>query len=128
MGDLTKNISRHELKCKCDDPNCKYHFVDFQTITIVQEACDHFAKKLGVDKVVLCIHSAQRCPTHNENEGGAEHSYHPLGGALDHHIKGVSVTELYDYYCHKYPRKFGIGKYTTFVHFDTRPGYPWRKQ
>lgn len=131
MGDMTKNISRHEVACRCGDPKCNFHSVDYLTISMVQEACDHFAEKLGVSKVVLHIHSGQRCPKHNKKEDGAKRSYHISGAALDHHIDEVPVEELYDYYCKKYPNKFGFGLYlnkdTPFVHADSRTAGYWRK-
>lgn len=128
MGDLTKNISRHELACKCG--KCNFQSVDYQTIMMVQGACDYFEDKLG-KKVTLIISSGQRCPAHNEKEGGADRSYHISGGALDHYIKEVTRQELYDYYCDRYPNRFGFGLYFNrnkpFVHADSRSGAPWRK-
>lgn len=119
MGDITKNISRHELRCPCLQ-DCGYEFVDYETINIVQDACDHFAAKLGVAKVVLIINSAARCLLHNKAVNGAAGSKHLRGGAVDIWIKGVSIDDLFDYLNSKYPDRFGIGKYRTFVHIDSR--------
>lgn len=128
MGDLTKNISRHEVTCKCG--KCSYQSIDYQTLMMVQGACDYFSDKLG-KQVTLIISSGQRCPVHNENEGGAKNSYHLQGGAIDHYIKEVPRQELYNYYCTRYPKRFGFGLYlnknTPFVHADSRSGTPWRK-
>lgn len=127
MGDLTKNISRHELKCKCG--KCNYQTLDYQTMMMVQGACDYFSDKLG-KPVTLMISSAHRCPAHNKKVSVATKSYHLLGQALDHYIKEVSREELYDYYCTRYPKKFGFALYLntnpTFVHADSR-SQPWRK-
>lgn len=120
MGDLTKNISRHEVKCKCGE--CDYQTLDIETAQVVQDACTHFEKELHVEKVVLMINSAHRCPKHNssENVGSSDKSQHIRGNSLDHYIKGVPVKVLHDYYIKKYPNKYGIGLYGTFVHIDTR--------
>ena len=118
MGDLTKNISRHELKCKCG--NCDFQSMDFETINVVQEACDHFAKKLGVDKVRLDINSAHRCFVHNTAIGSSNLSQHPRGNAMDIKISQVSPKDLYLYLDAKYPDKYGIGMYSSFTHIDTR--------
>lgn len=120
MTRLTKNISRHELRCKCGA--CQYMTIDYLTINMAQDACTHFEKVLGVDKVILNIHSAHRCPTHNKNVGGAKSSKHMLGMALDISIVGVPNEVLFDYFVNKYKGKFGIGLYKTFVHIDSREG------
>lgn len=120
MGDLTKNISRHELACQCDKCNC--HTADWEVIEIVQEACDHFAKELGLAKVVLGISSAHRCAKHNKDVGGADDSQHLYGTALDIRINGVSPASIYQYLDSKYPDRLGLGLYNSFVHVDTREG------
>lgn len=117
MGDLTKNISRHELACNC---GCGFDTGDIETVLAVQDACDHFAKVLGIEKVTLDINSGARCFVWNEHEKGSKYSKHLDGRAIDHRIREVSVKELHEYYMVKYPGKYGIGKYRTFVHLDTR--------
>lgn len=130
MGDLTANISRHELACSC---GCGGDTVDFQTIEMVQGACDHFAGKLGLDKVVLRITSAFRClewnrtPLANWGPGSTDGSQHPKGRAIDHSIDGVMPLDLYSYYVSRYPDRFGFGCYTSFVHADSRTNGTWRK-
>lgn len=119
MGDLSKNISRSEVKCKCG--KCNYQTVDFELVEVIQDACDYFSKKYNVPRVALAITSAHRCPAHNAAVGGAPNSFHVLGCAIDHYIVGVKTSELYEYYCSLYPDKFGIGFYADkgFVHIDT---------
>jgi len=119
VGDLTKNISRTELKCQCG--NCNYQFADFETIMAIQFACNHFAELLNRPKVTLIITSAARCPEHNKTVGGARNSYHQTGAAIDHVIKDVSNYELAEFYRRNYPNKFGVGEYRNFVHLDSRP-------
>ncbi|MGH1461232.1 MAG: D-Ala-D-Ala carboxypeptidase family metallohydrolase [Neptuniibacter sp.] len=119
MGDLTKNISRHELSCNC---GCGFHTMDWETIEVVQDVCDHFAEQLGEEKVTLSIHSAARCYTYNRSPavGSNDNSQHPKACAIDFHIVGVSLKEIYEYLDQKYPNTFGIGLYKTFVHVDSR--------
>lgn len=118
MGDLTKNISRHELKCKCGKCDCQS--MDFETINVVQDCCDYFSEVLGVDKVSVSINSAHRCEDHNRAVGGAKKSKHLQACAIDFKIKGVSPKRQYLYLCSKYHDKFGIGMYSSFTHIDTR--------
>lgn len=120
---ISKNIYRQELACKC---GCGFDSCDFETINVVQGACDHFAKKLGVEKVVLNINCAARCEKHNKAVGGEDHSLHLQARAIDHTISGTSPKELADYYRTTYPNKYGIGEYKTFVHLDTRTNGPAR--
>lgn len=125
MGDLTKNISRYEIACHC---GCGFDSLDFETITVVQEICDHFAETLGLDRVILHIHSAARCFSYNRipvkdgGPGSNDQSQHPLARAIDFHIKDVSPDVVYSYLCQKYPDRYGIGSYESFTHLDTRSG------
>jgi len=129
MGDLTKNISRHELACNC---GCGLDSMDFETIRLVQDTCDYFAIKTGKVKVTLIINSAARCFEYNRkpvSEGGPgsnDASQHPRCRALDFKILDVSPDEVYDYLTKRYPGKYGFGKYDTFTHADTRTNGPAR--
>ena len=122
---LTKNIWRHELACKC---GCGYDSMDFETINVVQEMCDHFAKELGIDKVTLIINSAARCLKYNRkpfSEGGPgsnDNSQHPLARALDVTLKEVTPYKVWQYLNEKYPNRYGLGRYNTFTHVDTASG------
>jgi len=94
--------------------------MDHETLQVAQTACDHFARQLGVPRVICHVTSAARCPAHNKNVGSTPQSQHILGRAMDIRIVGVSPQELYDYLFKTYPVKYGIGLYPTFVHIDTR--------
>lgn len=117
MGDLTKNISRHEIACKC---GCGYDTIDFETIKIVQETCDHFTNVSGSERVILDITSGARCAEHNNRVGGAAGSQHPQNRAIDFRIRGVNPFKVYDYLNERFPNKYGLGRYKTFTHVDSR--------
>lgn len=121
MGNLSKNISRHEVACLC---GCGLDTVDVETVAVVQDVCDHFAEELGVDRVVLGINSAARCFEYNRSDriGSNDASQHPRCRALDIRLKGVEPYRVYDYLDDKYPDQYGIGRYRTFTHIDTRSG------
>lgn len=118
MGDLSKNISRYEVACKCGI--CTKETIDFETLNIIQDACDHFGKELGMKRVVLTINSAHRCKNHNTYVGGAPNSKHLDGSAADIRIRYVEPKQLFDYLDSKYPDHLGLGLYKNFVHVDSR--------
>lgn len=122
---LTKNIWRHELACKC---GCGFDTMDFETINVVQECCDYYARQMKVPRVHLIITSAARCREHNTNVGGSPTSQHLVGRAIDFRIRGVAPIDVYRHLDGMYPNKYGIGNYVrlNFVHIDTRTGPPRR--
>lgn len=119
MGDISKNISRHEVACKC---GCGYDTIDAETVSVVQDCCDHFADSLGVERVTLVINSGCRCDSHNNKVGGSKNSTHKKARAMDIKITPIQPEKVYEYLDKKYPGKYGIGKYETFTHIDTRSG------
>ena len=123
MGDLTKNISRHELACSC---GCGSDSMDYETIKVVQHCCDHFAHKQGIDKVVLRITSAHRCFEYNKTIGSNNNSQHPRARAIDFKIDGALPADVYDFLTSRYPNKYGFGDYVGFTHVDSRTNGPAR--
>lgn len=126
MGDLTKNISAHELLCKCG--NCNVTILPQEPIIqILQETCDHCAKEYGVDKVTLIINRGASCYVYNRSDkiGSNDNSQHPRACAIDFKIfigkVQVPPNLIYEYLNKKYPDSLGLGVYTTFNHADTRP-------
>lgn len=117
MGDLTKNLSRHEFECNC---GCGMDTIDFTLVTMVQDAADHFARVLGLEKVTVVITGPNRCPAHNEAEGGASGSQHLYSRASDFKIKEVTPRTLYHYLDEKWGDKIGLGLYSNRVHLDSR--------
>lgn len=100
--------------------------MDYETINVVQECCEHFATQLELDKVICVINSASRCKKYNKRVGGADNSQHLKSRAIDFRILGVPPSAVYDYLVDKYPNKYGIGGYSTFTHIDTRSNGPAR--
>jgi uncharacterized protein YcbK (DUF882 family) len=122
MGDLTTNISRHEVACNC---SCGFDTIDYETLMVVQQACDYFSGIIG-NKCTLDVNSGCRCANWNKHVGGSKDSQHLYGRAIDHCIREISISELADYYLKKYPGKYGIGIYKNFIHLDTKSGQPRR--
>lgn len=124
MGDLTKNISRSELKCHCG--KCDFAILDHEpVIEIVQNACDHFASMNDVERVTLIITSSARCTPHNKSVGSSDNSMHARACAIDHKIflpngQQIPPQHVANYYDMKHPDDLGIGVYDTFTHVDSR--------
>ena len=110
MGDLSEHFSRSEFACKC---GCGYNTVDAELIFVLEELRFHFKKP-------VTINSACRCKTHNDKIGGSSNSQHLLGRAADIIVKNVAPKVVWEYLTTRYPKHFGIGKYETFTHIDTR--------
>ena len=79
----------------------------------LQKAREHFGKP-------MIITSGYRTTSHNAKVGGVSNSQHVFGNAADVYIPGISVTDLYNYFCDIAGNGCGIGIYDTFVHFDVR--------
>jgi uncharacterized protein YcbK (DUF882 family) len=119
MGDLSKNISRYEVACKC---GCGFDTIDAETVAAVQAVCDGFARQRGLDRVVLNINSAARCQLYNRKVGSNDRSQHVKGRAIDFTISGVKPADVYAALVAAFPDRYGIGSYEGFTHLDTRGG------
>ncbi len=120
MGNLTKNLSRHEFACKC---GCGFDTVDTATLKLIQDVCDHF-------ECSVAISSGCRCEAHNITSGGVKSSQHLRGRAADcvFMLDGnpIDPTEIHYYLVSEYDREYGFGLYSSFNHIDTRSGKPAR--
>lgn len=124
MGDLTLNISRHEISCKC---GCGQDTIDYLTVKVLQDTCN-FYTSLVKNKVYIRISSGCRCLGYNRGIGSKDTSQHVLGRAIDFSLyfkdKGkiveIPCESVYEYLDRKHPSEFGIGLYNTFVHLDTK--------
>lgn len=115
MGDLTRNISRKEISCKC---GCGFDTIDYETIKVVQSIADFYWHYIGV--VVVKIHSGCRCLEYNRMVESNDTSQHIKGRAIDFSIAGVDSLEIWEAINRQYQGKYGIGQYSNFVHFDSR--------
>jgi len=137
MGDLTKNLSRHEFACEC---GCGFDTADFELVHALQDACDYFADVYDTE-ISIKITGPNRCKEHNEkiqkqyNPDYVPYSsktQHMYGRAADHKffIKGtteqIDVTDIFLYYEIAYEGKWGIGRYDNRTHLDTRTNGPAR--
>ena len=111
MGDLSKNFSRAEFSCR---DKCGFDTVDVETLGVLQDLRDHFG-------VGVSVTSGCRCRAYNKRIGGAKKSKHVEGRAADIQMS-ISPKRVADYLEAKYKGKYGIGRYKTFTHIDTRSG------
>lgn len=107
----SKYFKPKEFACKC---GCRLSEVSDLLVQELDELREHFG-------VPVYITSGRRCDAHNTRVGGAPKSQHKDGTAADVQVQGVSPAEVYRYLNQKYPKKYGIGLYKTFVHLDVRP-------
>ena len=124
MGDISANINRYEIKCKCN--KCSVRIQDHEpVIQVVQGAVNWFQGNAHSDTYVsVRITSAARCREHNLTVGSNDESQHIRCNAMDIQIfiagRQVEPRVVYDYFCRTSPDTYGIGDYDTFTHIDTR--------
>ena len=110
------HFERKEFACKC---GCGFDTIDIELLPL----CELVRSWNGAPVIV---DSGCRCPEHNAEIGGSTGSLHKKARAAD--LKVADPEKIYKLLCASYPDKFGFGVYDTFVHVDTRTGYParWR--
>ena len=118
---IGKSLHLHweELACKDGTPYPSKFITDGRVIELVVM----FERIRDIWQLPLTILSAYRTVSHNKKVSGAKNSMHLQGKALDLMPPGgVSITEFYKilYAQTKELGIRGIGKYSTFVHVDTR--------
>ncbi|MBL4839049.1 MAG: hypothetical protein JKY34_15885 [Kordiimonadaceae bacterium] len=123
MGDLSFNLSRWEMACRC---RCGFDTVDVDLVKNIQEICNHFADKYE-GRAALIVTGPNRCDAHNaETPGAAPGSLHTQAKAMDFKLKvdgkHIPPREVYDHINEAYPNQYGLGLYSNRVHFDVRSG------
>ncbi len=111
---ISAHFSRNEFCCHCG--NCsqsKDPTVDIKLIHILENLRSHFG-------LPVIINSGVRCRKYNSSVGGAVFSKHLEGRASDVVIKGVDPSDVHAYLESTYPDSYGLGKYNTFTHIDSR--------
>jgi len=111
-----KGFRRSEFACRC---RCGFDTVDVETYDVLVDV-----RAWAGASVHIC--SGCRCLKRNAQIGGSAKSKHMEGRAADIKVEGKTPQQVYEYLTNKYPDKYGIGQYKTFVHIDTRTGI-WRK-
>lgn len=118
MTQLTKHFKREEFQCSC---GCGFATVDIELIEVLEDLRNTYATPIK-------INSGCRCLLHNMTVGGEPHSKHTQGIAADINVVGVSPAKVVQYLTGKYPDKYGIGEYASWVHIDVRPNKArWKK-
>jgi uncharacterized protein YcbK (DUF882 family) len=112
MGDISRNFSRAEFACNC---GCGADTIDAGTLQVLEDLRAHFMQPVTVN----CGH---RCKAHNKAVGGAVNSQHLTGRAADITVAGVPPSKVADYLDATYHNSYGLGRYATFTHIDTRSG------
>jgi hypothetical protein len=116
---------------------CGFDTVDYELVMCLEWLRGHEFKK-GTETRIL-INSGCRCPKHNREVDGSDHSYHLVGKAADIRVQyryirhgdrdlwlivkpGVVASVLDE----KWPDKYGIKVYINRIHFDIRTK-KWRE-
>ena len=108
---VSEHFKQEEFECKC---GCGKYTPNTQLVVVLEGVREYFGSP-------VTITSSTRCEEHNASVGGKPHSKHLEGLAADIQVKGVEPTVVHTYLENKYPNKYGIGLYNTFVHIDVRP-------
>ena len=115
---MTKNFKIQEFECKC---GCKMP-VDvlmntYKLAMQLQFLRDYTGRPIR-------INSAYRCESHNKAIGGSEFSQHILGKAADITIQSLNPAEVFalieDLIDMGEMLQGGLGRYSTFTHYDIR--------
>lgn len=138
MGDLTKNFSRSEWRCKCG--KCHYEAVDFELVTVMQNELDIESDIHGLE--LKCkITSGNRCPDHNlkVTKNPDSNSKHMYALANDFYYfyyqkgakKRLDMRSVFDRISEKYDSRYGIAYYhnngRNRIHLDVATiRRPWR--
>lgn len=112
MGDISPNFNRREFSCHC---GCGFDAISPDLLPVLEDVRAHF----GQPMIVNC---GCRCPAHNAAVGGVQKSQHMNGIAADIQVQNKTPALVADYLEHKYPDRYGIGRYNGFTHIDMRPG------
>jgi len=108
---LSNNFNDYEFKCHCG--KCDLITPPLELLNVLEDVREHFGRP-------VTIMSGYRCSAHNSAVGGAQRSKHKKGTASDIIVSGITPDRVQKYFLKKYPKKYGIGRYTYFTHIDVR--------
>ena len=110
MGDLSEHFSRWEFACPC---GCGFDTVDVEQLIILEAVRKHFGQPIH-------INSGCRCLEYNRTKDSEDTSQHVQGKATDFRVENVPAFLVYSFLTHRFPNKYGFGKYGMFTHADPR--------
>lgn len=122
MAELFKGFSRSEFACEC---GCGFDTVDVELAKVLADVREYFHSLCPSVKIRVDISGPNRCEKHNATvEGAVPGSSHTVGKAADFkvYLQDVQVDprDVANYLEHKYPTKYGIGRYSNRTHVDVR--------
>ena len=107
---ISEHFKRSEFTCGC---GCGLDTVDTGLIYLLELVRARFA-------VPVTVNSGCRCLGHNDRVGGSAKSQHLIGRAADIVVAGIEPSDVADYLDSVYPNQYGLGRYDTFTHIDSR--------
>ena len=110
MGRISQHFARSEFACNC---GCGFDVIDYDLLTTLERIRRLFRAQIK-------INSGARCLKYNRSIGSKDTSQHVLGKAADIEVKGISPDEVADFAEKIMVDRGGIGRYTNFVHIDSR--------
>ena len=120
---LTSHFHIHEAVCR----HCG-KIPDLQAVINTAIWLERVRAEIFGGKVIH-VNSWCRCPTHNKRVGGAEHSLHMRGWAVDITVRGISPYAawrvLKDFQGEPPKIIGGLGRYPSFVHIDRGRARRW---
>ena len=109
---LTKNFKLEEFQCH--DGVCP----EGDLLENIQELAENLQVLRDHIKKPIRVISGYRHPEYNKKIGGAKKSQHMEARAADIKVSGMAPAEVHATILKLI--KGGLGKYSTFVHYDTR--------
>jgi len=115
---LTENFALHEFKCRDGS------VVPEELIENVKELAENLqVLRAHIGKPIIVI-SGYRSPKYNRKIGGARKSQHMKATAADIVVPGMKPDEVREEILQLIKdgkmKKGGVGRYTTFIHYDVR--------
>jgi hypothetical protein len=107
-----RGFIRSEFGCNC---GCGLDTIDAETLEVLVKI-----KRWANNAVVVT--SGCRCARWNADCGGYPSSWHLRFRASDIIVIGKTPRQVADFLEERFPDKYGIGRYRTFTHIDTREG------
>lgn len=121
---LSKSFYRSEFACKCG--KCGRDAIDYELIGVLEWLDGAIVHYLSGEEIYIVISSGNRCPEHNEDEGGSEGSKHQYFIACDFKVyvtgtgRQIPPDVIHAILDAAFPNKYGLGRYYNRNHLDVR--------